>query len=320
MLISLMVAAVLFLMVVYCVYLYAFGRSKPGATYSEPPGQQFKLYAEQIKTRADAMKSLPAENVTIQSRDGLILAASYYHLRDGAPLAIFFHGYRSTGIRDFCGGFYFYRDEGFNILLVDQRGNGRSEGKAITFGIRERWDCLDWANYAAQRWPETPIVLLGISMGASTVLMASDLPLPGQVKGILGDCGFSAPKDILCSVAASQGLPRGLSYFLLKLGARLFGDFDLDEITAAEALSRAKLPVILIHGEDDEYVPCEMSVKCFDACGSPVQLLTVPKAEHGMSFFVDQDGYAEAVSQFCKDILAGNPMEQKVRLPDHIQR
>lgn len=314
MLIFLLSAAVLFPAALYCMYLYAFGRSRPGATYSEPPGRQFDQFAPQIRERSEAMKQLPSEEVSIRSEDGLQLAGSYYHFRDGAPLAIFFHGYRSSAIRDFCGGFYFYRDEGFNLLLVDQRGNGRSEGNAITFGIRERWDCLAWARYAARRWPDTPVVLLGISMGASTVLMASDLPLPHQVKGILGDCGFSAPKDILSTVAASRGFPRDLSYFLLKSGARLFGGFDLDTISAADALHRTKLPVILIHGEADGYVPCRMSLTCFDACGGPARLLTVPGAEHGMSFFVDQEGYTRAVSRFCRDVLSGNPPQGKMRL------
>ena len=320
MLISFIVAAVLFLVVVYCIYLYAFGRSKPGATYSEPPGQQFRLYGEEIKSRSEAMKNFPFETVTTESRDGLKLTASYYHFRDNAPLVIFFHGYRSTGIRDFCGGFYFYRDQGFNILVVDQRSTGRSEGKTITFGIRERWDCLSWAEYAAHRWPDTPVILLGISMGAATVLMAADLPLPEQVKGILGDCPFSAPKDILCTVAAAKGLPCKLSYALLKLGARLFGGFDLDELTAAEALSRTSLPVILIHGEDDEYVPCDMSLQCFEACAGPVRLLTVPKAEHGMSFFIDEAGYTQSVSRFCREALEGTPMAAKERIPDYTQR
>ena len=320
MLTSFLVAAILFLVADYGIYLYAFGRSKPGTTYSEPPGKQFKQFSTQIRERSQEMKALPSETVSIQSHDGLKLVGSYYHFRDHAPLAIFFHGYRSTGIRDFCGGFHFYRNEGFNILLVDQRSSGRSEGKSITFGIRERQDCLEWANYAAARWPDTPIVLLGISMGATTVLMASDLPLPKQVRGILGDCGFSAPKDILCTVAASQGLPKRLAYFLLKISARLFGGFDLEEITATEALSHTKLPVILIHGEDDEYVPCEMSLQCFEACGGPVRLLTVPKAEHGMSFLIDETGYTMVVSQFCKDILNGTPMAPKERLPDYTQR
>ena len=158
MLISFIVAAVLFLVVVYCIYLYAFGRSKPGATYSEPPGQQFRLYGEEIKNRSEAMKNFPFETVTTESRDGLKLTASYSHFRDNAPLVIFFHGYRSTGIRDFCGGFYFYRDQGFNILVVDQRSTGRSEGKTITFGIYEHLDCLRWADFAAQKFPDCKII------------------------------------------------------------------------------------------------------------------------------------------------------------------
>lgn len=310
----------LFFLATYLVFQYAFGRPKPGAPSSTPPGEQYKFYREEIKKRAKALSDLPCEEVTIQSQDGLKLVGSYYHLKDGAPLAIFFHGYRSTAIRDFCGGFHFYRNEGFNLLLVDQRCIGRSEGKAITFGIRERWDCLEWAKYAARRWPGTPILLLGISMGASTVLMASDLPLPKQVIGILGDCPFSSPKDILCSVAADMGLPVKPSYALLKFGAKLFGGFDPDEASTADCLTRAKLPVVLIHGEADDYVPCEMSLKCFEVCRTPVRLLTVPGAEHGMSFFIDEEGYAMAVGGFARALLAGDSLPQKERLLDYIQR
>lgn len=319
-LLILLLILLVFTTLLYGVYLYAFGRGKPGAPSSAPPGEQYKLYRDEIKKRSKEMTDTPNEEVTIRSRDGLTLKGSYYQFNEAGPLAIFFHGYRSTGVRDFCGGFSFYRDQGFNLLVVDQRSIGRSEGRAITFGIRERWDCLEWANYAAKRWPEKSILLLGISMGGATVLMASDLPLPPQVKGILGDCPFSSPKDILCSVAAGMGLPPRLAYAFLKLSARLFGRFDLDESTAADALSRTTLPVILIHGEADEYVPCEMSLKCFEACSGPVRLLTVPGAEHGLSFFTDQEGYAMAVSGFAKAVLEGRPLPQKERFSDCIQR
>lgn len=271
---------------------------------SMPEGKLYAPYRELTLRNIDDLLACPCETMTIQSRDGLRLSGRYYAGRPGAPLMIFFHGYRSTAIRDGSGGFQLCLRRGFSVLMVDQRAHGDSQGDTITFGIRERYDCLDWARAAVERFgPETEILLLGVSMGAATVLMAAGLPLPHQVKGIIADCGYDSPEDILRATMKRWHYPQVPTWQLVKLGARLFGRLDVGECSALESLRHAQVPVLLIHGEADDVVPCAMARTLRDACASPVTLLTVPGAGHGMSCYTAPEAYEKAVDTFCRQVL-----------------
>jgi fermentation-respiration switch protein FrsA (DUF1100 family) len=267
--------------------------SPEGRRYTPEDGPMFGLIRE--------MEQLPWEEVSIVSRDGLRLYGRYLHRADGAPLQIQMHGYRGHAFRDFCGGNKLARELGLNTLVVDQRAHGKSQGHTISFGINERWDCLAWAEYAAKRWPGTPITLAGISMGAATVLMASDLPLPEEVKGVLADCGYTSPRAIIKKVCWS--LPKSFRVFypFTSLSARLFGRFDPDSGSALGAVSNTTLPILLIHGEADGFVPCEMSRELAAACASPVRLETFPGADHGGSYLSDSARYGRVVREFLAD-------------------
>lgn len=267
-----------------------------------PEGGQFEVHREAMLKNIDRLLAEPYERVTVHSYDGLKLVGKLYKGKPGAPLILFFHGYRSTAERDASGGFQLCREKGWHILMVDQRSLGESEGKTITFGIRERYDCRTWANYVAKHFgPETPVFLWGISMGASTVLMASDLELPANVRGIVADCGFDTPGGILQETIRRWKWPEVPTYQLVKLGARLFGRFRVNEASAVESVKRARLPILLIHGEDDHMVPCEMVYALRDACASPVTVLTVPDAGHGISYYVDMPAYQAALFKFMKE-------------------
>ena len=242
----------------------------------------------------------PYEGITIRSHDGLRLFGKYYAGTPGKPIVLFFHGYRSTGERDASGGFWYCRERGYSLLMVDQRAHGQSEGHAITFGIKERFDCLDWANEIVRRFGEdVEILLAGVSMGAATVLMSADLPLPPQVKGIWGDCGYDAPEGVLRESIRQRGWPEALFYPLTSLSARLWGNFRVEEATARDALRHAKVPVLLIHGEDDGMVPCSMAHTLHEACASPCTLVTVPEAEHGISYYQDINAYWGGLDKLC---------------------
>ena len=269
------------------------------------PGSE--LYAPYRETTAQKINRLlaePIERVSICSHDGLRLRGRYYEGEAGQPLFIFFHGYRSTAERDGSGGFRLCKKHGWNVLQVDQRGHGESEGKTVTFGIRERYDCLDWIRWAVRRFGEdTPIFLVGVSMGASTVLMASGMDLPGQVKGIWADCGFSSAEEILRHTIRRRRMPEGPAFLAAHLGGKIFGGLDIHEYSALEAVKQAKVPILLIHGEADTMVPCEMAHALKEACAAPVTLLTVPGAPHGISYYVDNDAYCAAVEKLVEDAL-----------------
>lgn len=269
-----------------------------------PKGEQYEPYVESILRGVDRVLPERYELVSVQSHDGLKLYGKYYHTADGAPLTIFFHGYRCGSIRDGNGAFILSKERGYNVLMVDQRAHGQSEGVVMTFGIKERLDCRDWITYANERFgKETPIVLMGISMGAATVLMAAGEELPENVRCVMADCPFSSPKEIIQTVMRSMKLPVRLLYPLAKLSAQIFGGFDLEEASATEAMKKCKIPVLFIHGDDDRFVPCHMGQACYEACGSEKQMFLVKGAGHGLSHCVDGKGYTETVHRFLDKVL-----------------
>ena len=266
---------------------------------SLPKGEQFEPYHSTITSCVDQVLEVPYETVEIVSYDGLRLRGRYYHLTDGAPLVLFFHGYRCSSLRDGNGIFLYTRKLGYNVLLIDQRAHGNSEGKTITFGIKERFDCKKWVEYVVERFGiEQKVYLSGLSMGAATVLMASDVGLPENVIGILADCPYSSPKEILCTVMRKLGFPAKPTYYLAKLSAKLIGRFDVEETSALEAVKRSQIPTLIIHGDADDFVPCSMSMDCQLAGEDHIELLLIKGAGHGMSHCVDTPSYEKAVLAF----------------------
>lgn len=291
---------------IYAVYKMVFGRvSKERDLDQEiPHGKQYDPYAEMIREGIENGKKFHFQRIFIESKDGITLAGKYYHVKDGAPLLLFFHGYHSGALRDGNGLLMYAQKMGYNILLADQRGHGKSGGKNITFGIRERYDCLDWIRYLNRRFGEdTKIVLAGISMGASTVLMSADLGLPANVKGIMADCPYSAPKEIIQKVIRQLNFPAQITYATVRLAAKVCGDFDVEEHSAVESMKNCNIPILLIHGDEDYFVPCEMSRKCYEACVAEKRMVLVEGAPHGMSYCVDQELYEKEITEFLEKIL-----------------
>ncbi len=298
-------AAAFILLAAYIAYRVPFYHPLPHREdpYAIPTEEQYQRGRDVMVSLIREFDAIPYEEVNIISYDGTPLRGRYYHIADGAPLQIEVHGWHGSAIRDFCGGNKLAREMGMNTLLVDQRAHGESGGRTITFGLRERYDCQAWCRYAAQRWPGVPTVLAGVSMGAATVLMAAGLDLPEQVRGVIADCPYSSPVDIIKKVMRDDHLPAALLWPFVRLGARLYGRFDPAETTAAREIKKAKVPILIIHGEDDRFVPCDMSREIYDACPGPKMRVTFPDAGHGLSYIVDTEGYRRAVTRFCRETL-----------------
>ena len=273
--------------------------------YDLPLGEQYDDKREVLHRSVRALSEVPFEEVRIPSFDGKTLFGRYYHHMDGAPVQIMFHGYRGSAVRDFCGGAVLARKLGHNALIVDQRAHGRSQGTTITFGILERYDCRSWARYIQERFGEVPIVLSGVSMGAATVLMATELDLPKTVTAVLADCPYSSPKEIIAKVAGEMGLPGRPAAACCALGALLYGHFRLGATSAVSAVKHTKLPILLIHGQEDRFVPCEMSRRISRVCGGDCELYTFPKAAHGFSYMTDPQHYESLVVSFLNRHVPG---------------
>ncbi len=267
-----------------------------------PPGEQYEALAEPMLKGIGELMQIPYEPVYITSRDGLKLYGRYYHFRDNGPVQLQFHGYRGNAIREYSGGYGMAMSMGYNAIVVDERAHGKSEGHTITFGVKERYDVLDWVAYTRERFgQDVKTILSGVSMGAATVLMASDLDLPDNVVAITADCSYSDPGAIIRKVCRDIKIPGWLAYPFVVLGGLIWGRFALWQSSPVKSVAGAKVPIHLIHGEDDRFVPCEMSREILAACTGKARLVTIPNAGHGLSYLVDRPKYEAVFTAFLKE-------------------
>lgn len=262
-----------------------------------------------IKRGIDYYRALPKETVFITSHDGLKLAAELV-MPDCDPrgLIVMMHGFHSSGEIDFSCAFKHYRENGLAMLVPYQRASGKSEGDYITFGIKERLDCRDWAVYASNRFPDLPIILDGVSLGASTVLMASGCELPESVRAIIADCGFTSPHDIMAHVLKLwYHLPEFPVMTVAKPIVKLIAGFGLSEYSTVEAMQINTRPILFAHGLADNFVPPEMTNAAFAACKAPKKLITAEHADHAMTFLENEAEYTAAIDELINSVCeSGN--------------
>lgn len=259
-------------------------------------------FLDLLRSSGDVLRSRGGETVRITSRDGTNLVGHWFQQESPSRTVIAMHGWRSSWYNDFGMIADFWFQNGCNVLFAEQRGQGESGGEFMGFGLLERHDCADWAKWAGEQKGMLPTYLCGVSMGASTVLMAAGLELPKNVRGIMADCGYSSPEAIWRHVAKDN---LGLSYRTRCMAARDLCrkkiQVGIDDYSCVDALQECEVPVLFIHGTDDRFVPIEMTYENYKACTAPKRLLVVPGAGHGMSYFLDREGYEAAVLQFWRE-------------------
>lgn len=188
---------------------------------------------------------------------------------------------------------------GYNVLLPDLRGCGESGGDYIGMGWPDRKDMLQWIDWIAQRDPETRIVLHGISMGGATVMMTSGEKLPAQVKAIVEDCGYTSVWDIFeDEMAVLFHLPAFPVLHTASLFSSLRAGYSFTEASALEQVKKAKVPMLFIHGEKDNFVRTEMVYPLYEACPTEKRLLVVEGAGHGSAYGMDPELYFGTVFDF----------------------
>lgn len=260
-------------------------------------------FIDELEAGAVRLAKVETEEVSLTAKDGTLLTGHLYSCDYPKRLIIAVHGWRSTWNRDFGLAADFWFENNCNVLFVEQRCQGKSGGEYIGFGLLERYDVRDWAHWAHEKYGgELPIYLDGVSMGATTVLMASGLDLPESVHGIIADCGFTSPYAIWKHVAENhmhlkygpiKGIADAICRQKIQMGA--------DEHSTVDALKDNKVPVLFAHGTDDPFVPVEMTYENYKACTAPKRLVIVPGAAHGLSFYVEKERYAEELIAFWKE-------------------
>ena len=265
------------------------------------------IYAEyNDKNLNDAQKWLEEKSnysdKYIESYDKLQLH-SYVVTQNSNKWAIVVHGYGGSGKLMSDKSKYFY-DMGYNVLIPDLRGHGKSEGDYIGMGWKDRLDIISWINFIIKENPNAEIVLHGTSMGAATVLMTSGENLPSNVKAIVADCAYtSAWDEFSYQLETYLKVP---SYYILNVTnmvTKLKAGYSLKEASALECVKKATVPILFIHGDKDKFVPYSMMDKLYDATSSPKEKLTIDGGEHANSDLVSPFLYWLTVEDFLNQYV-----------------
>ena len=267
-------------------------------------GTDWSQYADFLAERKERFLAWPHEDVWVTSDDGLKLHGTFFENRDNKQVVICCHGYTSEGMKDYIALSDYYLKHNFAMLLVDLRAHGQSEGKYIGFGCTDRMDVLKWIEWVQKECGEDAKILLhGTSMGAATVLMASGLLLPGQVKGIVADCGFTSPKEVFTHVLHSMyHLP---AFPIIQIADRMnrkLAGYGMDECNAAREVKKSKTPTLFIHGDKDTFVPYRMCEKLYRSCAANRWMLTVKGAAHAESYYKETENYEKALDTLLEAV------------------
>ncbi len=306
-LIALGIAALLLITLLgVCIYFFNFAHRRKDNMTNELLSSEVRVaYHDMVESGMAYIAAHESEEITVTSFDGLKLRGLFIPAERPRGCILCFHGYRSEGLQDFAPMPEYYNSLGLHVLIADQRASGKSEGKYTTFGILERRDVVTWANEMNARLGGMPLILDGISMGASSVMLAANEKLPASVKGIIADCGFTSPWDIIahCGKQWFHIPPFPLVYILSGMARLCFGE-GYRSCSTLTSLANSNHPLLLLHGGEDDFVPTYMSEENYNAATGYKRKLIVPGAGHGMSYLIDQPQCQKMLQDFVDYILS----------------
>ena len=303
--IILSVIIIIYLIFTYIMFFIVSRRVKKNFTPMEKAVRKtLKPFKDLINTGnkwiKEKEKNKQIKDVFLKSKEDLKLHAMFIENKENKGIFIEIPGYRSTPMRDLYPSCYEYYDMGYSLLLIDNRSSGSSEGKYITFGMRESEDLIRWIKYINKKYPDLNIILGGVSMGASTIMMSMNrIKDDMNVKKIIVDCGYiSAYEEVKYCIKHYFHIPSFPFIKMVNIWCKLIAKFDLEEKNTIRSMRKSNIPVLFIHGEEDDFVPTYNSKVNYKNYNGPKKLLLFKKASHGISYLVEPNKYIEAVKDF----------------------
>ena len=257
----------------------------------------WKLFdKDEVYAAIDKLKSIPYEDLYITSYDGLKLHAYFYENKNSDQYILLFNSFRGSVRRDYCFRAMDLLEAGKNVILIEQRGHGLSEGHTISLGRKEQNDVVSWVKYIQERFGKNKrITVAGTSLGASTVLFASD-KLPPEVS-IFADSGYSTQKGIVKNIVKRKKLNPSICWSLLYLSALIFGHFRLID-DAAKSVAKSKCRILMVHCTTDTIVPLEMNKELFETNKEHAQVVFFENIQHALAYYKEKEKYKKMFFDF----------------------
>lgn len=277
---------------------------KPTATLDNNinANTKWEQHLDFIRPRKAWLAEQPTEDIFIKSFDNLKLHGTLLKSTNNKNCVICFHGYTSRGLNDYGAMSKFYHEQDFNVIMIDARNHGESEGKYTGFGVLDRQDAVKWIEYAIERFgKDVNIFLHGDSMGGATVLMTSGMDLPKNVKAIIADCAFTSAYDVFSHILKRDyHIPKFPIMNITELMTKRKAGYGYSDVSTLDEVAKTKVPILFIHGEVDDFVPVWMTEKNYEACNSDKELLIIKGADHAESYYKDTPTYENAVKNMIR--------------------
>lgn len=245
----------------------------------------------------------PYETYQLNNKEGLSLTGYYVPKENPDFTFVIIRGYHGDAFRmsDYAKAFY----ENFNcdLFLPDLRGHGQSEGEFVGYGWQDKEDVKEWIEMLSDLHPNRQLVLFGLSMGGGTVNFLADQDMP-NVKILIEDCGYSTlyqELDFQCRLETK--LPLWPFYYGVNQEVRKYCGYQIGEANGLEAVSKAKYPMLFIHGLNDDVVPTKMVFDLYNTCTSEKQMFFVKDTGHAASLKNSYKAYIETMAEFLKEHL-----------------
>lgn len=254
-----------------------------------------KLYAYQEPLKV-IFNNLPFTELEIESFDHLKLKG---YLLKGNPkeVVLLAHGYKSSPENDFCDKIKIYQDRGSTVLVIHQRAHGKSEGRYIGFSELEKYDISRWVDKINELYDNPNIYLHGVSMGGASVIHCADMNLK-NIKGIIDDCGFDSIRNITKALIQDMfNIPYFPLGYIAGIISIIVAGINFDKSKGIECVKNTNIPIVFIHGANDNFVPRRMSEEMYNVCASPCELLIVKDAGHAASYMMAQEEYTDLVNR-----------------------
>jgi fermentation-respiration switch protein FrsA (DUF1100 family) len=242
------------------------------------------------------------EEVSIESDDQLKLAGTIYSSNESNKWVIVVHGYQGSQ-DDMLNIACQYAKMNYNVLAIDNRSHGKSEGTYIGMGWLDRKDLVKWINYIVDKDNKSKIILHGVSMGAATVMMTSGEDLPENVIGIVEDCGYTSVWDIFSDeLSYLFHLPEFPLLYSANLISNIKAGYDFNKASSLKQISKSDIPMLFIHGSIDTFVKTDMVYQLYDSYNGKKDILVVDGAGHGQSYKLEPELYFNKVFTFIDGI------------------
>ena len=241
--------------------------------------------------------------VSIKSFDGLKLCAYKFVNHEGKPFILMVHGISNNKEKMFKRAVEFDK-LGYNLLIIDLRGHGESEGEFVTYGLKESLDILLWNRYLYIKHPESSVILYGVSLGAASVMMATNNHLDSNVKCVVEDCGYSSFYEELDHVL-KRDYKLQATGMVLKIYNNMMKErfgFTFEDISPKMCLENNEIPILFVHGMEDDLVPFEMATILYNHNKGEKKYYPVPEAKHAKAN--DNKDYYTNIDSFIKNYVS----------------